>query len=163
MFRDLRENYENQRSCSKTGRFVTMRPKTPTVAAKFNDSLTNLIEEMSKCKPWFVRCIKPNNSKRAMIFETGVVLEQLCYTGMLETIRIRKIGYPIRYKFQVFLRKYRSLMSGSCFLTNDADTNSKKQLICKFISEIDPSFKNMYQIGITKVKNSSQFVGAFFF
>ncbi len=150
MFRDLRENYENQRSCSKTGRFVTMRPKTPTVAAKFNDSLTSLIEEMSKCKPWFVRCIKPNNCKRAMVFETGVVLEQLCYTGMLETIRIRKIGYPIRYKFQMFLRKYRSLIqSDSC--CPGSDTETQKKLISKFINEIDSSFKNMYQIGITKV------------
>ena len=48
MFKGLRENYENQRSVSKTGRFITMRPRTPTVAAKFNDSLTNLIEEISK-------------------------------------------------------------------------------------------------------------------
>ena len=48
MFKDLRENHENQRSVSKTGRFVTMKPKTPTVAAKFHDSLTNLLEAMSK-------------------------------------------------------------------------------------------------------------------
>ena len=48
MFRDLRENFENQRSVSKTGRFVTMKPKTPTVAAKFHDSLNNLLEAMSK-------------------------------------------------------------------------------------------------------------------
>lgn len=48
MFRDQRENFENQRSVSKTGRFVTMKPKTPTVAAKFHDSLSNLLDAMSK-------------------------------------------------------------------------------------------------------------------
>lgn len=47
MFKDLRETYENQKSISKTG-YVTIRPKTPTVAAKFHDSLKSLLEEMSK-------------------------------------------------------------------------------------------------------------------
>ena len=48
MFRDLKENYENQRIVNKTGRYVTMRPKTPTVAAKFSDSLNSLLNAMSK-------------------------------------------------------------------------------------------------------------------
>jgi myosin heavy subunit len=48
IFRDMREVDEHQRSISKTGRFVTMKPKTPTVAAKFNDSLNTLMEAMSK-------------------------------------------------------------------------------------------------------------------
>ena len=46
MFKDLRENYENY-TITKSG-YVTMKPKMPTVAAKFHDSLKILIEEMSK-------------------------------------------------------------------------------------------------------------------
>jgi myosin-15 len=45
-----------------------------------------------------------------MTYEMGVVLEQLCYTGMLETIRIRKLGYPVRYKLPHFIRKFRALL-----------------------------------------------------
>lgn len=94
------------------GRFVTMKPRTPTVAARFSDSLQQLIESMSKCNPWFIRCIKPNNDKSPMRFDMPVVLEQLRYTGMLDTIKIRQSGYPVRLKFQQFVERYRYLLPG---------------------------------------------------
>ena len=37
--------------------------KAPTVAAKFQASLSNLIAAIGHCNPYFVRCIKPNNNK----------------------------------------------------------------------------------------------------
>lgn len=89
------------------GRFVTMKPRTPTVAARFSDSLQQLLESMSRCNPWFVRCIKPNNDKSPMRFDMPVVLEQLRYAGMLDTIKIRQSGYPVRMKFQQFVERYR--------------------------------------------------------
>jgi myosin-15 len=89
------------------GRFVTMKPRTPTVAARFSDSLQQLIESMSRCNPWFVRCVKPNNDKSPMRFDMPVVLEQLRYAGMLDTIKIRQSGYPVRVKFQQFVDRYR--------------------------------------------------------
>jgi myosin heavy subunit len=41
-----------------------------------------------------------------MYFESTVVLDQLRYTGMLDTIKIRKMGYPVRIKFPVFIERY---------------------------------------------------------
>ena len=48
MFRDLRVNVESTRSMSKSGKYVTMKAKTQTVSAKFDDSLKNLLETMAK-------------------------------------------------------------------------------------------------------------------
>ena len=101
IFLDLRESTLN-RTVAKQGFYVTMKPRTATVAASFHESLLSLVDTMSKCQPWFVRCIKPNNYKAPMEFQTQVVLTQLRYTGMLETIRIRKMGYPVRHHFVVF-------------------------------------------------------------
>lgn len=53
-----------------------------------------------------MRCLKPNNHKAPMYFESSVVLDQLRYTGMLETIKIRKMGYPVRVKFPAFIERY---------------------------------------------------------
>ncbi|XP_048519861.1 unconventional myosin-XV [Dendroctonus ponderosae] len=93
------------------GRFVTMKPRTPTVAARFSDSLQQLLENMSKCNPWFVRCLKPNNDKTPMRFDMPVVMEQLRNAGMLDTIKIRQSGYPIRMKFHQFVERYRYLLT----------------------------------------------------
>lgn len=45
-----------------------------------------------------------------MKFDMPIVIEQLRYTGMLETIRIRKTGYPIRLKFSQFFDHFRYIM-----------------------------------------------------
>ena len=100
----------------------------------------------NSCNPFFVRCIKPNNSKQAMKFEMKVVLEQLNYTGMLETIRIRKLGFPIRYKFQFFITRYHALIGNK-----PANLDTAKDLTIFILSKLDPKFKLMYQIGLTKV------------
>ncbi|KAI6653611.1 hypothetical protein LOD99_3506 [Oopsacas minuta] len=85
------------------------RKRMPTVAAKFTQSLNSLIDTMKKCHPFFVRCIKPNEDKSSLNFIEKLVLEQLRYSGMLETIRIRKSGYPIRLDFDSFLSRFHFL------------------------------------------------------
>ena len=106
MFQGLKYLSEPVRSYNPSdGRFVTMKPRASTVSARFQDSLNVLLEKMFKCNPWFTRCIKPNNEKAAMMFDCQVVLEQLRYSGMLPTIKIRKCGYPIRIKFAKFVSR----------------------------------------------------------
>ena len=114
MFHDIREVYESHRAFHfKTGRFITMKAKTPTVSAKFSNSLSHLIETMTRCQPTFVRCVKPNTDKTPNKLELAVVLEQLRNTGMLETVRIRKLGFPRRYSFEQFVKRFDTIR---CFL-----------------------------------------------
>ncbi|KAL3274440.1 hypothetical protein HHI36_015828, partial [Cryptolaemus montrouzieri] len=130
------------------GRFVTMKPRTPTVAARFSDSLHNLLESMSKCNPWFVRCIKPNNDKAPMKFDMPVVLEQLRFLGMLDTIKIRQSGYPIRLKFHEFVDRYRYLLIGKM------RRGTPYRELCHQILEQVPSTETEgpdYQLGATRV------------
>ena len=41
------------------------------------------------------------------MFDRELCVRQLRYSGMMETIRIRRAGYPIRHKFADFVDRYR--------------------------------------------------------
>uniref|UniRef100_A0AAR2KDI6 Myosin VIIAb n=1 Tax=Pygocentrus nattereri TaxID=42514 RepID=A0AAR2KDI6_PYGNA len=91
---------------------VETRKRSPTLSSQFKRSLELLMQTLSVCQPFFVRCIKPNELKKPMLFDRGLCVRQLRYSGMMETIRIRRAGYPIRYTFAEFVDRYRVLMPG---------------------------------------------------
>ncbi|KAJ8681733.1 hypothetical protein QAD02_017525 [Eretmocerus hayati] len=150
MFQHVRNAHEANKTMNKpNGRFVTMKPRTPTVAARFHDSLQQLLESMTQCNPWFVRCIKPNTEKAPMKFDMPCVLEQLRYTGMLETIRIRKTGYPVRLPFNHFVERYRYLVQPPVSLPRGAPSKELCRIILEKAAPKDAH--SQYQLGLTRV------------
>lgn len=73
-----------------------------TVGAQFKQQLQQLMSTLSQTSPHYIRCIKPNLQKTARLFDDDLVRAQLRYAGMLETIRIRKLGFPQRYPINDF-------------------------------------------------------------
>ncbi|NWX19007.1 MYO3B protein, partial [Aegotheles bennettii] len=68
-------------------------------------SLMVLMERMYSANPHFVRCIKPNSQKEPGVVDNQVVLLQLRYNGLLETIRIRRDGFSWRPSFEEFAER----------------------------------------------------------
>ena len=52
-----------------------------------------------------VRCVKPNSQKASGLFTHPQILTQLRYAGVLETVRIRRQGYPYREDYPSFWRR----------------------------------------------------------
>ncbi|KAL2076378.1 hypothetical protein ACEWY4_028025 [Coilia grayii] len=97
------------RNGEETLKMGTARRK-PTVSSQFRDSLHALMATLSASNPFFVRCIKPNMDKKPDKFDPAVVLNQLRYSGMLETVKIRRAGFPVRRTFQDFYSRYKMLV-----------------------------------------------------
>ncbi|XP_066543583.1 unconventional myosin-X [Amia ocellicauda] len=118
--------------------------KRPTVSSQFKNSLHSLMSTLSTSNPFFVRCIKPNTQKMPDQFDQSVVLNQLRYSGMLETVRIRKAGFPVRRPFQDFCIRYKVLMKDLAF---PEDLKGK----CASLLQLYDTSSTEWQIGKTKV------------
>jgi len=120
--------------------------RAPTLCEQFRKSLDSLMRTLIKCQPFFVRCVKPNDIKQPGLFDRELVCQQLRYSGMMETIRIRRQGYPMRYEFSTFIDRYRvciGAMPRSAVNQNLKESVSK---ICRLILKDDE-----WRVGLTKV------------
>ncbi|KAK7125339.1 hypothetical protein R3I93_020882 [Phoxinus phoxinus] len=81
-----------------------------SVGAQFKHSLAVLMEKMFAASPHFVRCIKPNRSKQPDQLDSKLVMDQLRYNGLMETIRIRRDGFSWRPTFREFAERYNILL-----------------------------------------------------
>ncbi|XP_061207361.1 unconventional myosin-VIIa isoform X3 [Neopsephotus bourkii] len=123
------------------------RKRSPTLSSQFKRSLELLMRTLSVCQPFFVRCIKPNEYKKPMLFDRELCVRQLRYSGMMETIRIRRAGYPIRYTFVEFVDRYRVLMPGVKPAYKQGDLRGTCQRIAEAVLGRDDD----WQIGKTKI------------
>ncbi|XP_066302759.1 unconventional myosin-X-like isoform X5 [Branchiostoma lanceolatum] len=123
---------------------ATRQRKKPTVSSQFKESLRSLMTTLSAANPFFVRCIKPNSQKLPDTFDPELVLSQLRYSGMLETVRIRRAGYPVRRTFDDFCYRYRVLMRQS---SSDEDIKTH----CSGVLQLVDDTGKEWQLGKTKV------------
>ncbi|KAK1903064.1 Unconventional myosin-X, partial [Dissostichus eleginoides] len=130
------------RNGDETMKMGTARRK-PTVSSQFRDSLHSLMATLSASNPFFVRCIKPNMDKKANRFDPDVVLNQLRYSGMLETVKIRRAGFPVRRTFKDFDSRYKRI------LKNKMPSDDEKQSCSELLSHYDKT-KTEWQLGKSK-------------
>ncbi|RMC00899.1 hypothetical protein DUI87_22585 [Hirundo rustica rustica] len=79
--------------------------------------------------------------QKEMLFDESLVLQQLRYTGMLETVRIRRSGYSAKYTFQEFIDQFQVLLP--------KNAKASKEDICAYLNKLKLN-ENYYQIGKTK-------------
>jgi len=83
-----------------------------SVASQFKTSLQELMSDLEKTTPHYIRCVKPNLIKQANSLDSGEVLRQLRYAGMMEAIRIRRQGYANREFHESFYNRFSILLTG---------------------------------------------------
>ncbi|XP_039099243.1 unconventional myosin-IXb isoform X6 [Hyaena hyaena] len=118
------------------------KKKPPSISAQFQTSLNKLLETLGKAEPFFIRCIRSNAEKKELCFDDELVLQQLRYTGMLETVRIRRSGYSAKYTFQDFTEQFQVLLP--------KNAQPCREVIAALLEKMDVD-RRSYQIGKTKV------------
>ncbi|KAL9537353.1 hypothetical protein MBANPS3_011851 [Mucor bainieri] len=116
-----------------------------TVGYKHKQQLSVLMQTLQNTHPHFVRCILPNDRKRPGEIQPQLVLHQLRCNGVLEGIRICRVGFPNRLLFEQFREQYKLLAPD--LIKNERD----HRRACHMLLQASQLDAHQFQIGRTKV------------
>lgn len=137
----LLELFKNEGAQSDTTK------RSVTLSLQFRNSLEALMKTLSACQPSFIRCIKPNDFKKPRVLDSSLCVRQLRYSGMMETAKIRRAGFPVRHTYKEFVDRYRHLLPG-IGPSHTVDCILMTKRICHAVM---PVAEEMCQFGRSKV------------
>jgi len=77
-----------------------------SLAFKFRDEMDRLVQTLEKCSGHFVRCIKPNDERKAFVLDPKTCTPQLQSCGVLEAAKVAQAGFPHRIPYKEFLNMF---------------------------------------------------------
>ena len=77
-----------------------------SVGSQFASQLRTLRENIDQTSPHYIRCLKPNDELIPDNFVPAIIADQLRCAGVLEAVRVSRIGYPQRYSKDMFVQRY---------------------------------------------------------
>uniref|UniRef100_A0A8C9VZ85 Osteoclast-stimulating factor 1 n=1 Tax=Scleropages formosus TaxID=113540 RepID=A0A8C9VZ85_SCLFO len=117
-----------------------------TAGSKIKKQANDLVSTLMKCTPHYIRCIKPNETKRPKDWEESRVKHQVEYLGLKENIRVRRAGYAYRRVFRKFLNRY-AILTKESWPTWRGD---EKQGVLHLLRSVNMD-QEQFQLGRTKV------------
>ena len=121
---------------------------------KFCKEMKQLKKELKSCNHHYVRCLKPNELKKPIIFHSNFVFNQIQYLGILATIQVRKNGFPMRRYFEDFCNYYKIIVSRNIenIKAKEDFKNLCKDIIIELIGEEESrNLEDQYLMGINKI------------
>jgi len=82
-----------------------------SVGSQFSSQLQLLRKRIESTAPHYVRCLKPNDDLVPNSFDPLVIADQLRCAGVLEAIRVSRVGFPHRYFHDHFVQRYSLLVA----------------------------------------------------
>ncbi|CDR94747.1 myosin B, putative [Babesia bigemina] len=118
------------------------------LGSKFQSSIGALMRTLNETESHFIRCIKTNQQKQPLLFETRNVYGQLISLSIVEAIQTIHRGFAYRATFEKFIQDNEFLNSFLNFQSSGgSDMKSSIVTIMRNLG-ID---ENEYQVGHTKV------------
>ncbi|XP_055777061.1 unconventional myosin-Ie-like isoform X2 [Salvelinus fontinalis] len=117
-----------------------------TAGSKIKKQANDLVQTLMKCTPHYIRCIKPNETKKPKDWEESRVKHQVEYLGLKENIRVRRAGYAYRRLFRKFLNRY-AILTKESWPTWRGD---EKQGVLHLLRAVNMD-QDQFQLGSTKV------------
>ena len=129
--------------------------KEKFLGGKFRSDMDNLAKALGECVRHYIRCLKPNEEKKKNYFVPWFSLVQIKYMGVLDTIRIRQEGYPVKKTYLEWYLKFEDAVDfpGKLFYKDVTEDNPKLQEWCHLIAKklVPNHDENMILFGKTLI------------
>ncbi|XP_006869067.1 PREDICTED: unconventional myosin-If [Chrysochloris asiatica] len=125
---------------------VDKKGRPSTAGSKIKKQANDLVATLKRCTPHYIRCIKPNETKRPRDWEESRVKHQVEYLGLKENIRVRRAGFAYRRQFPKFLQRY-AILTPETWPRWHGDERQGVQHLMRAVN-MEP---DQYQMGSTKV------------
>nr|XP_033811648.1 LOW QUALITY PROTEIN: unconventional myosin-If [Geotrypetes seraphini] len=122
------------------------KSRPTTASSKIKKQANDLVNTLMKCTPHYIRCIKPNETKKSKDWEESRVKHQVEYLGLRENIRVRRAGFAYRRVFLKFLQRY-AILTPETWPRWHGDERKGVQLLLRSVNMDE----DQYQMGKTKV------------
>jgi myosin heavy subunit len=99
---------------------------TKLVCHQFKDHLATLVAKLSVTTRHYVRCIKSNEAKLPHQLDGPMVTRQLTYSGVLETVMVRKEGFSVRIEAASFTERFGVIADGK---DNHKHCSARKSMV----------------------------------
>jgi myosin-1 len=133
---------EDAEQVDKHGR----KKKQPTSGGKIRTQANLLVDTLMKTTPHYIRCIKPNETKKPKDWEEDRCKHQVVYLGLKENVRVRRAGFAFRRVFEKFIQRY-SILTPETFPKWNGDARAGvMHLLESVMMDAD-----QYQLGNTKI------------
>ena len=84
-----------------------------SLSGKFKIQLNSLVNTLKNSETQFIRCVKPNSTKSSFKVEPQLVLDQLKSNGIVDLVKVLRLGYSHRVSHETFVRRYYIVMGAS--------------------------------------------------
>merc|ERR1719471_689881 len=121
------------------------KKKAKSVCAFFSSQLINLINTLNITEPYFCRAMKPNWNKSKSEWDDVLVEDQLRSGGLIEALRVLKLGYPTRVPYQRIWDKFHDKIKNP-LVKNLGQMGFAQAVLMAF--GVDPT---TYELGLTKI------------
>lgn len=134
-----------------------------SVSFQFKKQMKELMNIIDKTNVHYIRCFKPNNISKSNVFNRSKILEQLNNNGILETIKVSRSSFAVKYSYLEFNNIYLfNKYNNDSFLKDNIKTDDIFKMF-KSNKKDDPATKiknvllktnnaiNDYQFGLTKI------------
>merc|ERR1719461_411464 len=119
--------------------------KKKSVTKFFSGQLIKLVKTLEVTEPYFCRAMKPNWNKSSKEWDDVLIEDQLRSGGLIEALRVLKLGYPTRVPYQKIWDGFHGKIQNP--LVQNLDKMGFAEVILSAFG-VDKSF---YELGLTKI------------